>query len=1194
MSKFTIYSGLKLVRFFLQTVFSVVLLALAVFGQTKPETDARPLAVGQPIERELKSDEAHSYSLTLQAGQFLNLVVEQKGIDVVVTLFDADGKKIIEVDSPNGTQGNEPFSLIIEKTGNYLLEVRSLEKSAPLGHYEAKMIELRVSTEKDKYMIAAQKALSEGENLRSQGTTESRSAAMGKIQTATEMFAKAGNTRQQGISLMSAGLTASRLGDKSVAIEKYNAALSLFRSISDKTLEANALNNIGEVYYAFSEKQKALEFFNQALQFYRINGDKNGEATVLGNIGALYLALGEMRKALEFFNQSLPLSRQIGDKKGEAAMLNNIGALYSALGDNQKALEFFKQSLPIVRDVGDKNGEAGILSNVSRLYNYLGDNQKALESLIQALFLIRQSGNKSDEAKILYNIGKIYEDIGENQKALEYYNQSLPLRRQVGDKKGESGTLNNIGAVYKYLGENQKALEFFKQSLPLAREVGDKNGEASTLSNIGGIYLALGEKQKALDFYNQVLLLAGQVSDKSREVIALSNIGKVYSDLGDRQKALDYYNQSLLLSREVSYRRGEATAISNIGSIYLSSGEKQKALENYNQSLPFMKQIGNKNGEAITLENLFESLKMVNSRFAIFYGKQSVNSYQILRSNVQGLNKNTQQIFLKSIEGIYRRLADALIKQQRYAEAQQVLNAFKDQQFFDFSQNKQLSPLAATARETELAETLNQKLETVVAAIRMFDGFKRGIGNRQPTDDEMAQLKSLEAKRIAANDDYLAFLKLAESEFAAPLDDKDKIPDVADLTQMQNALRETTAATKQKTVAVYQLVGEENFSAVIITDDSIRSVTVPIKSTVLNEKARQFWALLQSDKYDTTKLSKEIYDVVFKSLEKEIPRDTKTIIWSLDGNLRYLPMAALFDGKRFLAERYNHVNFTRADGERLTRAVNPNWTGTGFGTSNAQTVELLGDKISFTALPGVTEELREIFKQSDSKTGILTGAVLPDKLFTRTSFLDALRQKRPVVHIASHFSFRPGDEARSFLLLGDGSAYTLSEMKAEANLFQNVDLLTLSACNTAAAQADANGREIDGFAELAQRLGAGAVMATLWSVSDASTPWLMRDFYATKESKAGMSKAEALRRAQLALLNGTAATKPLPAGEKGLPTNKLQIVVVPNGDKSVQDKRRSEIVYIGEKNAPLYKKNDKKPFAHPYYWSPFILFGNWK
>src|SRR5437870_3083520 len=69
------------------------------------ETDVRSLEPGKPIERELAGGQAHSYQITLSAGQYLNVMVEQQGIDVVVALFGPDGKKLIEVDSPNGTQG---------------------------------------------------------------------------------------------------------------------------------------------------------------------------------------------------------------------------------------------------------------------------------------------------------------------------------------------------------------------------------------------------------------------------------------------------------------------------------------------------------------------------------------------------------------------------------------------------------------------------------------------------------------------------------------------------------------------------------------------------------------------------------------------------------------------------------------------------------------------------------------------------------------------------------------------------------------------------------------------------------------------------------------------------------------------------------------------------------------------------------
>ena len=113
--------------------------------QTKP-SDIHELKLGVPVERELAGGVAHSYIVTLTAGQYMKVVVEQKGIDVVVRLFGPDGQKITEVDSPNGTEGPEPVSVIAEAAGAYLLEVKSLEEKTAPGKYEVKVEELREST----------------------------------------------------------------------------------------------------------------------------------------------------------------------------------------------------------------------------------------------------------------------------------------------------------------------------------------------------------------------------------------------------------------------------------------------------------------------------------------------------------------------------------------------------------------------------------------------------------------------------------------------------------------------------------------------------------------------------------------------------------------------------------------------------------------------------------------------------------------------------------------------------------------------------------------------------------------------------------------------------------------------------------------------------------------------------------------
>ena len=79
----------------------------------------------------------------------------------------------------------------------------------------------------------------------------------------------------------------------------------------------------------------------------------------------------------------------------------------------------------------------------------------------------------------------------------------------------------------------------------------------------------------------------------------------------------------------------------------------------------------------------------------------------------------------------------------------------------------------------------------------------------------------------------------------------------------------------------------------------------------------------------------------------------------------------------------------------------------------------------------------------------------------------------PVIHLASHFVLQPGKAADSYLLLGDGGRLSLADFDQRGLRFNNVDLLTLSACDTAA-PAGGDGREVEGLGTIAQRRGAGA------------------------------------------------------------------------------------------------------------------------
>lgn len=111
-------------------------------SSTIVETEVPLLEPGKPVERELKASETHAYKITLAAGQFLSAAAYQRGIDVVVRVFAPDGSRITEIDSPNGSQGDEPVALEARAAGTYRIEVSSLEKDAQPGRYEIRIIEI--------------------------------------------------------------------------------------------------------------------------------------------------------------------------------------------------------------------------------------------------------------------------------------------------------------------------------------------------------------------------------------------------------------------------------------------------------------------------------------------------------------------------------------------------------------------------------------------------------------------------------------------------------------------------------------------------------------------------------------------------------------------------------------------------------------------------------------------------------------------------------------------------------------------------------------------------------------------------------------------------------------------------------------------------------------------------------------------
>jgi len=441
----------------------------------------------------MNGGEAHAYRIALTSAQYLRVVVDQQGIDVIVSLIDPKGRRMVEVDTPNGIRGPEPLSMIVETSGEYLIEVRSHDQSTKAGRYEINLETLRVPTELDKNRVAAESKFREAGKLLQQPAATSR--------------------RQ--------------------AIEKYEEALPVFRALGDRTMEALALNLAGLLYHSFGELPRALDYYNQALPLSRAIGDTTREASLMNNMGGVYDLLGEPHKALTHFEEALSLWQRLDLKDEQGNTLNNIGLVHFNLGELQKALEYYNQALPLRRAGSNRRKEADTLDNLGVIYTVLGDTKRALEHHQRALELRRSAKDIQGEANTLQKIGFVYAESGDFASAQQYQSQALPLWKAAADRRGESLSLRAIGDAHSAAGSYEKALEYLQQALRLQQAIKAQREQAITLGKIGDVYSLSGQPQKAMEHYTEALSLSQAVGDSRIEANVLQGMARVELAGGD-------------------------------------------------------------------------------------------------------------------------------------------------------------------------------------------------------------------------------------------------------------------------------------------------------------------------------------------------------------------------------------------------------------------------------------------------------------------------------------------------------------------------------------------------------------------------------------------------------------------------------------------------------------------------------------
>ena len=936
-------------------------------------------------------------------------------------------------------------------------------------------------------------------------------------------------------SLLVDGWKQNKKGDYRGAIETWKKALDIFRLRQDKSGQARTLVALGFGYFNLPNFQLSLESYNKAIDLYQNLDDQNNTAEVLGYRARVHNRLNQYKDAIVDETKALAIYDQIKDPKNQAKTLKGLASSYLSLGLYLEAIQYYQQSLELYRALKDNSDIASIADNLGSIYFNIADYGKAINYYELAASSYHDKKDFANESRILlHGLGRIYNHLGQKQRAFDYYQKtiSILIDLDISTQSEKAYNFTQVSFAYDRMKDYAKSYEFNQKSLSIFQKINDKYQQSIVLRRLGSDLTSQRRYDEAIDFYNQALEVDRKTpgSQKGRSLSSIAYIYQVKNN--EPQKAIDYYKQAIASYQGSESQSDQAYIFGQMGRVYNSMSKYDEAIEAFQQAAIRYGSISNQADEAQYLGEIAKTLsKQKRLDQAISYYKYAVNIYETIRLSVSQLPRSEQEIYNQTIAGNYRNLANLLIQQNRLSEAQQVLELLKIREL------KELNP--------------DQKSDSPVRKIS-----------------------------ISASEKQYIIPELANTIKVQPEQATDRLSPTNPLNQSAQSL------LKPNSALIYQLLTEDKLWIILITPDGklqrfSSTQTKKQIETLVQDIRNQLEQCERStcDKDDTQKLNQTI-QILYQQL---FPNDLQTTLqqsnirhltFALDGSLRNIPIAALYTGKQYLIEQYTISSIISAQLTDSQDRIPANPTQSSIlavGTSKSAKIEVpdfidrsLQDR--FTGLTNIPIELDAIVK-SDRNPNAFPGKQLLDNDFTLANIQTNL-PNHSILHIASHGIFRPNFLDYSYILLGNQQRWSISALDQNSQAFQNIHLITLSACQTGLGGRDKSGIEIAGMSHAFLSKGAKAINASLWQIDDASTAMLMQQFY--RNLTQNQTKAQALQTAQLYLLR--------------TPRSQLETEL----SRSIANARLRFDDLPNKSNSPPKPRD----YTHPYYWAAFTLIGN--
>ncbi|NEZ64912.1 CHAT domain-containing protein [Leptolyngbyaceae cyanobacterium CCMR0082] len=914
-------------------------------------------------------------------------------------------------------------------------------------------------------------------------------------------------------------------GAYSEAIAQLQQAVELYQNNGDNLNQALALRNLAFVYQQLGRWSEARQTISRGLEVIdQLPAAERSPilARILDIQGHLYLSQGKALDALQAWQSATEIYDQLGDEDRRLRSILTQAQALQAMGHYRRAIVTLSDLTEALADQPDSEIKATGLQMLGEALRVAGDLEQAETALQTSLRMAQQLGLSQLIVTIQVSLGNTVEARGQLETAQQYYQQAVnqsaepitTIQAQLSElavlintqqwQRAESlarqiqpsleGLPSSQAVVYAKINLAESRLKISQRNARLEkvpRYLGAPHSttvpSTYTRDNLDLVDLFI---DRSIDSIKETPLAPDNGFERrtipDASTYTRNNLNLVEQFLGGRSSATTVRGPATAIDAD-TYTRGNFSLVEQFLGENGSVPQTAPALE-----VPRQTPSANAQADIIQLLQLAQ-------KDAKALGDLRSESYVL--GSLGHLYEQAQQwqeaeVFTQKALLISQSLDAPEISYRWQWQLGRIFKANIPQSSSKNSQNPNYTKaVKAYGESVKTLQLLRSDLVSINPEVQA--AFQTGV---EPIHRELVSLL------------------LADT--TVPTENLEKARTVMEslqLAELDNFFREACLSANpvlidqvdRQAAVVYPIILPDRLDIIVrLPGQALRHYSSAVSQSQLEATVLDLrQALVQKTSQRYLKLSQQVYDWLVQPLSTDLENsDVNTLVFVSDGVLRNVPMAALYDGQRYLMERYA---IALTPGLQLLEPtpIKPQNLGVlAAGLTEARQ--------GFPSLPNVAPEIAEVEAKLSAQRTLL------NQDFTRDTFAKAIRTANaPVIHLATHGQFSSNFDETFILTWNDRlSVHQLRDLLLTTGLDQTtssdvVELLVLSACETAIGDQQA----ALGLAGTAVRSGARSTLGSLWQVSDEATALLISRFY--DELISGeVTKAEALRRAQLSIL----------------------------------------------------------------------------